>query len=92
MLKTHISNVSFVFTGIIELCPHKRSSGWFSQGVYAEYTILPEYCVYKIPLNMAKEVAAVAEPFAICVGVLERGRFQKDDFTQGGDGMSFKLV
>jgi L-iditol 2-dehydrogenase len=31
---------------------------------------------------MAREVAAVAEPFAICVyGVLERGRFQKDDFT-----------
>jgi L-iditol 2-dehydrogenase len=33
-------------------------------------------------MHLSKEVAAVAEPFAICVyGVLERGRFQKDDFT-----------
>ncbi|MGI8637313.1 MAG: zinc-dependent alcohol dehydrogenase [Segetibacter sp.] len=69
-------------SGHYELCPHKRSPGWFSQGVYTEYTIQPEYCVHKIPMDMAREVAAVAEPFAICVyGVLERGRFQKDDFT-----------
>ena len=69
-------------SGHYELCPHKRSPGWFSQGVYTEYTIQPEYCVHKIPMHMAREVAAVAEPFAICVyGVLERGRFRKDDFT-----------
>lgn len=69
-------------SGHYELCPEKRSPGWFSQGVYTEYTIQPEYCVHKIPKNMSKEVAAVAEPFAICVyGCLERGRFQKDDFT-----------
>jgi threonine dehydrogenase-like Zn-dependent dehydrogenase len=69
-------------SGHYELCPEKRSPGWFSQGVYTEYTIQPEYCVHKIPQNMAKEVAAVAEPFAICVyGVLERGQFRKDDFT-----------
>ena len=69
-------------SGHYELCPDKKSPGWFSQGVYTEYTIQPEYCVHKIPQNMAREVAAVAEPFAICVyGVLERGRFQKDDFT-----------
>lgn len=69
-------------SGHYELCPHKRSPGWFSQGVYTEYTVQPEYCVHKIPLNLAKEVAAVAEPFAVCVyGVLERGRFRKDDFT-----------
>jgi L-iditol 2-dehydrogenase len=69
-------------SGHYELCPHKRSPGWFSQGVYTEYTVQPEYCVHKIPNNLAREVAAVAEPFAICVyGVLERGRFNKDDFT-----------
>jgi L-iditol 2-dehydrogenase len=69
-------------SGHYELCPEKRSPGWFSQGVYTEYTIQPDYCVHKIPQNMAKEVAAVAEPFAICVyGVLERGQFRKDDFT-----------
>lgn len=69
-------------SGHYELCPDKRSPGWFSQGVYTEFTIQPEYCVHKIPKNMSREVAAVAEPFAICVyGCLERGRYQKDDFT-----------
>lgn len=69
-------------TGHYELCPKKRSPGWFSQGVYTEYTIQPEYCVHKIPLSLSREVASVAEPFAICVyGCLERGRMQKDEFT-----------
>lgn len=69
-------------SGHYELCPDKRSPGWFSQGVYTEYTVQPEYCVHKIPPKLSKEVAAVAEPFAICVyGVLERGQFRKDDFT-----------
>jgi L-iditol 2-dehydrogenase len=69
-------------TGHYELCPDKKSPGWFSQGVYTEYTVQPEYCIHKIPQNLSMEVASVAEPFAICVyGCLERGRFQKDDFT-----------
>ena len=69
-------------TGHYELCPHKRSPGWFSQGVYTEYTIQPEYCVHKIPASLSVEVASLAEPFAICVyGCLERGRMQQDEFT-----------
>lgn len=75
-------NCKLCLSGHYELCPDKRSPGWFSQGVYTEYTVQPAYCVHKIPQHMAREVAAVAEPFAICVyGVLERGRYQKDDFT-----------
>jgi L-iditol 2-dehydrogenase len=69
-------------SGHYELCPKKTSPGWFSQGVYTEYTIQPEYCVHKIPGKLSMEVASVAEPFAICVyGCLERGRIKKDDFT-----------
>jgi len=69
-------------SGHYELCPHKTSPGWFSQGVYTEYTIQPDYCVHKIPSALSVEVASMAEPFAICVyGCLERGRVQKEDFT-----------
>lgn len=69
-------------SGHYELCPKKRSPGWFSQGVYAEYTVQPEYCVHKIPQHLSREVASVAEPFAICVyGCLERGKANKEDFT-----------
>jgi L-iditol 2-dehydrogenase len=69
-------------SGHYELCPVKTSPGWFSQGVYTEYTVQPDYCLHKIPEKLPTEVAAVIEPFAVCVyGCLERGKIQKDDFT-----------
>ena len=65
-----------------ELCPEKQPPGWKSQGIYAEYTVQPEYCIHKLPKGISMEVAAMAEPVAICVyGCLERGRVQKGDFT-----------
>ena len=69
-------------SGHYELCPEKTSPGWFSQGVYTEYTVQPEYCIHKIPDTLSSEIASVAEPFAVCVyGCLERGKIKKDDFT-----------
>jgi len=69
-------------SGHYELCPSKTPPGWSSQGVYAEYTVQPEFCVHKISPAIPGEVAAMAEPIAICVyGCMERGKIQKDDFT-----------
>jgi L-iditol 2-dehydrogenase len=69
-------------SGHYELCPEKQPPGWKSQGIYAEYTIQPEYCIHKLPEGIPMEVAAMAEPVAISVyGCLERGRVQKGDFT-----------
>ncbi len=69
-------------SGHYELCPEKQPPGWKSQGVYAEYTVQPDYCVHKIPAVLPPEIAAMAEPMAICVyGCIERGRISADDFT-----------
>ena len=69
-------------SGHYELCPEKQPPGWKSQGIYAEYTVQPEYYIHKLPADIPMEVAAMAEPVAVCVyGCLERGGVQTDDFT-----------
>jgi len=69
-------------SGHYELCPEKQPPGWISQGIYAEYTVQPEYCIHKLPAGISMEVAAMAEPMAVCVyGCLERGKVGEDDFT-----------
>jgi L-iditol 2-dehydrogenase len=69
-------------SGHYELCSRKQPPGWKSQGVYAEYTVQPAFCVHKIPPDLSLDVAAMAEPVAICVyGCLERGEVNKEDFT-----------
>jgi len=69
-------------TGHYELCPSKTPPGWASQGVYAEYTVQPEFCVHKVSKAIPGKVAAMAEPIAICVyGCLLRGGIQKNDLT-----------
>ena len=69
-------------SGHYELCPSKTPPGWASQGVYAEYTVQPDYCVHKIDPAIPGKVAAMAEPIAICVyGCINRATIAKDDFT-----------
>jgi L-iditol 2-dehydrogenase len=69
-------------SGHYELCPEKQSPGWKSQGIYAEYTVQPAFCIHKLPEDISMEAAAMAEPIAVCVyGCLERGRVQTDDFA-----------
>ena len=69
-------------SGHYELCPEKQPPGWKSQGVYAEYTVQPEFCVHILPDKVSMNVAALAEPVAVCVyGCIERGKVQPDDFT-----------
>ena len=69
-------------SGHYELCPEKQPPGWKSQGIYAEYTVQPEYCIHRIPDDLPMNVAAMAEPMAITVyGCLERGKVEPGDFT-----------
>ncbi len=69
-------------SGHYELCPDKQPPGWKSQGIYTEFTVQPEFCLHKVPDSVSMDVAAMAEPFAICIyGCLERGKISKDDFT-----------
>ncbi len=69
-------------SGHYEFCPQKKPPGWASQGVYTEYINMPKHCVMPVGDQVSFEVAALAEPIAICTyGVIERGQIKKDDFT-----------
>jgi threonine dehydrogenase-like Zn-dependent dehydrogenase len=64
--------------GKYAFCPQKRPPGWASQGVYAEYAVMHERILHRLPEGVSFDVGAIAEPVAICVyGVLERARVRK---------------
>lgn len=69
-------------SGRYEFCPRKTPPGWASSGVYTEYTVQPERCLHRLAAEVPLDVAALAEPLAICVyGCLERGRMRAHERT-----------
>ena len=69
-------------TGRYQFCDRKRPPGWASQGVYTESIVVPADLVHKVPRGVSFEVAALAEPTAVCVyGCLERGRIKPREST-----------
>jgi len=60
-------------TGNIQICPAKRSPGWGIDGAMAEYMVMPEVLLHKLPEGVQDTVGAVIEPVANVVhDVLER--------------------
>ncbi|MCX7011440.1 MAG: alcohol dehydrogenase catalytic domain-containing protein [Candidatus Sumerlaeota bacterium] len=83
--------------GKYEFCPEKRPPGWASQGVYTEYVVMPERIVHRIADSVSLDIAALAEPVAICVyGCLERANLQRDEcavlFGLGSIGLISLIV
>lgn len=66
--------------GKIQLCAHKRSPGWGMDGAFADYLVMPELFLHKVPADVDPVTAALCEPLAIAVaGVCERGRVETQD-------------
>ena len=51
--------------GHIQNCSEKRSIGWGIDGAFANYVVMPEHLLHKVPEGVSMEAAAVAEPAAI---------------------------
>ena len=69
-------------TGNIQICPEKRSPGWGIDGAMAEYLVMPERLLHKLPESISDEVGAVIEPTANAVhDVLERAGVAGGDFV-----------
>lgn len=69
-------------TGNIQICSAKRSPGWGIDGAMAEYLVMPERLLHKVPDSMSDEVAAVIEPAANVVhDVLERATVSAGDLV-----------
>lgn len=83
--------------GHYEFCPVKTPPGWASSGIYTEYTIQPQHCLHRIAETVPPDVAALAEPLAICVyGCLERARMRPHERTvvygMGPIGLSTLII
>ena len=67
-------------TGSAQLCKSKRSPGWGQNGAFADYVVIEEHLLHKIPEGVPYDIAALAEPFAIVIHeVLERGVVEPGD-------------
>jgi len=79
--------------GSFHLCDHKAGSevGVDRDGTFAQYTILPEKFLYKVPAEMTDERAVLVEPLACVLNNLEAGELKVDDsvVVLGGGPIGF---
>lgn len=69
-------------TGNIQICPDKRSPGWGIDGAMAEYLVVPEKLLHKLPKSISDEVGAIIEPTCNAIhDVLERAGVEAGDFV-----------
>jgi (R,R)-butanediol dehydrogenase/meso-butanediol dehydrogenase/diacetyl reductase len=54
-------------------CRLGGSIGLHSDGAFAAYVVVPDYCLVPIDERVSDEVAALTEPFAVALHALERG-------------------
>ena len=54
-------------TGKQHICQNMQIIGVHTDGAFAEYTVLPEVCAWKLPDDVDPSLGAVYEPFAIAV-------------------------
>jgi L-iditol 2-dehydrogenase len=59
-------------TGAYNLCPERKVLGYWVDGAFAEYTVVPADRLHRLPENVGFHEGALVEPLACCVhGVLE---------------------
>lgn len=59
--------------GLFNLCPERKGIGSSVNGAFAEYIVVPEFAVHKLPDFLSLEEGAVLEPFACAIrGVMEQ--------------------
>ena len=73
--ETHIpcDNCYFCLTGLRHICLNMKVYGVHSQGIFSEYTTLPEPCAVKVPQDIPFPAAAVMEPCGVAVHGLSKG-------------------
>jgi L-iditol 2-dehydrogenase len=64
------------------ICLHRYEFGRIGferDGAMAEYVVVPEECLHRIPPGVTLEEAAMTEPAAVALGAVERGTFYPGD-------------
>jgi threonine 3-dehydrogenase len=73
--ETHIpcDNCYFCLTGLRHICLNMKVYGVHSQGIFSEFTTIPEPCAVKVPKEIPFSAAAVMEPCGVAVHGLSKG-------------------
>lgn len=73
--ETHIpcDDCYFCLSGMRHICLHMKVYGVHSQGIFSEYTVVPEPCAVKIPEEVPFPAAAMMEPCGVAVHGLSKG-------------------
>ncbi|WP_291279256.1 alcohol dehydrogenase catalytic domain-containing protein [Galactobacter sp.] len=61
------------------VCPHLTVLGCYGDGGFAEYVVVPQERLYPIPDSLPSDLAPVAEPIAISLEAVTRGRATGED-------------
>jgi len=74
----------FCRRGEINLCEHRRVLGvsceeYRQHGAFAEFVVVPQLILYRLPQGLAFEHASLVEPFSIALHAAKRARAKKDD-------------
>lgn len=54
-------------TGFYNVCPERRTLGYWVNGVFAKYTVVPARNLHRLPPNVDFLLGAMTEPTACCV-------------------------
>jgi L-iditol 2-dehydrogenase len=69
-------------TGSYNMCPDRRVLGYWVDGAFAQYTVIPAHRLHRLPENVDYRAGALVEPLACCVhGVLELTRVRAGDLV-----------
>jgi len=69
-------------TGNYNVCAEKRLIGYWFNGAFAKYCVVPSRLVHKLPDNVSFLSGALCEPLACCVnGVVEKTRIKPGDLV-----------
>ena len=69
-------------TGNYNVCAEKRLIGYWFNGAFTKYCVVPSRLVHKLPDNVSFLSGALCEPLACCVnGVIEKTRIQPGDLV-----------
>ncbi len=87
-------NCSFCRKGMTHHCPNRTVLGIYNRnGVFAEYTTLPEKNLHLVSDNVPDKIAVFTEPVAAGFRILEQVRFNPNDFVVVlGDGRMGQII
>ncbi|MGC9054548.1 MAG: zinc-binding dehydrogenase, partial [Candidatus Hydrogenedens sp.] len=85
---------AFCLQGMSNHCLNRTVLGIYNRnGVFAEYTTLPEKNLHIVPDDIPNEIPVFTEPVAACYRILEQVQFNPDDFVVVlGDGRMGQII